>query len=92
MEKKNLKTDIVPPHEIELKNRKQLKISGVLEVAMATTSLITLKTHNGVLSIGGADLKIKNLNEVEKKVEIDGNVYELKYNDKKKKLLSKVFK
>lgn len=80
------------PHDIELKNKKLLKISGVKEVVMATSSNINLQTYGGPLNINGADLKIKNLNEVEKKIEIEGSIFELKYADKKKKFLNKVFK
>ena len=79
-------------HDIELKNRKDLHITGVLEVVSATSGLINLKTSAGLLIVGGSDLKIKNLLETEKKVDIEGLINEIKYNEKKKKLFEKVFK
>ena len=80
------------PHEISLKNRTDLKITGALEVLSATTSIIFTKTTTGALTITGDNLKIINLNNQEKTLEIQGMVNEIKYNQKKKKLLEKVFK
>lgn len=80
------------PHDIELRSRKNLHITGVEEVTSATTSLISLKTNGGVLSVLGSDMKIKNLNHAEQEVSIEGNIDELKYGSKKKKFFDKVFK
>lgn len=80
------------PHDIELRSRKNLHITGVEEVTSATTTLINLKTCGGALSILGSDMKIKNLNHAEKEISIEGNIDELKYGSKKKKLFEKVFK
>ena len=80
------------PSDIILKSRKELHISGVIEVVSATTSLITIKTSLGGLIIGGLDLKIKNLTATAQEVDITGDINEIKYSAKKRKLLQKVFK
>ena len=80
------------PHEINLNNRTELKITGVFEVVSATTSAIIAKTSAGGLAITGENLKILNLNNHEKTIEIRGVVNEIKYNQKKKKFLEKVFR
>ena len=88
--KKNETTNL--PHDITLKSRKNLYITGVLEVVSVTSTNINLKTNSGPLSIIGSDLKIKNLSQDQKEVSIDGEVDEIKYLKKKKKLFEKVFK
>ena len=80
------------PHEISLKNRNEMKITGVTEVLTATVQSIVIKTSAGVLAIGGENLRIQNLNKAEKTVELNGSINEIKYNQKKKKLFEKIFK
>ena len=93
MEKKERNSSDTPlSHLLELSNRKSLHISGVLEVIAATDKMINLSTNAGPLMINGSDLKIKNLNNADKKIEINGEINELKYSDRKKKFLEKVFK
>ena len=91
MDNKNIKNDL-GSHDLELYSRKNLHITGVVEVISATTSLITTKTTGGPLAIHGSDLKIKNLNNTQQEVDIEGNINEIKYEVKKKKLLEKIFK
>ena len=80
------------PHEISMKNRTDLKISGVLEVISATNLNVSLKTSTGGLLISGENLKILNLNNQDKTLDVQGVVNELKYDQKKKKILEKLFK
>lgn len=77
---------------IEIQSRKQIHITGVTEVISATTTSVELKTACGKLTIGGTDLKIKNLNNEQKELYLTGILNELKYNEKKKNLFEKVFK
>lgn len=79
-------------HNLELISRKKLHITGVNEVISATDKLISLKTECGPLSITGTDLKIINLFNVDKKVDVEGEINEIKYTEKKKKFFDKVFK
>ena len=90
--KKTTQTEPSIPHEINLVGRKKLHITGVFEVLSATPSSIQIKSAMGHLSIVGTDLKIKNLAENEKMVDIDGEVSEIKYQQGTKGILKKVFK
>lgn len=83
---------ILLPHDLELKSRKDLHITGIIEVISATTGAISLKTNAGPMTILGNTLKIKNLNNTEKHIDIEGEINEIKYSQKKKKILQKVFK
>lgn len=80
------------PHEIILTNRSSLKITGVVEVVSATANVIFAKTSAGDLTVTGENLKILNLNNQEKTLDTQGVVNEIKYNQKKKKILEKIFK
>lgn len=92
MDNKKKENSMSLPHDIELKSRKNLHITGVIEVVSVTSTNITLKTNGGPLVIVGIDLKIKNLSQDQKEVSIDGEIDEIKYSKKKKKLFEKVFK
>ena len=78
--------------DIILHSRKELHVTGVIEVLSATTSLITIKSTLGGLFICGSDLKIKNLTSNSQEVDISGEISEIKYNTKKSKLFDKVFR
>lgn len=90
----NKKTSVATslPHEITLNNRTNLKISGIIEVISATATVVFAKSSAGGLIITGENLKIQNLNNEEKNLEINGVINEIKYNQKKKKFLDKLFK
>ena len=80
------------PHEINLNNRTDLKITGIIEVISATNLQVFAKTSAGDLLVCGENLKILNLNNQDKTLEIQGIINEIKYTQKKKKFLEKVFK
>lgn len=79
-------------HDIILKDRKDLKLSGIQEVLSVTTNAINLQTNGGPLAISGSNLKIKNLSQDQKEVEIEGEIDEIKYCKRKRKFFEKVFK
>lgn len=83
--------NIQEPHMVTLKNKKDLFLSGILEVLSATESEINLKTTQGPLIIYGSKLKIKNLSEEQKELSVDGDIHEIKYNSKKR-FLEKCFR
>ena len=72
------------PHNLELKSRNILNISGVLEMISATGTLISMKTSAGNLNITGSEMKVKNLNNNQHEVEIEGKINEIKYDVKKR--------
>lgn len=65
-----------------LKNRSSLFINGVLDILSSDENLISLNTNDGGLEIGGADLKIKNMNVENKEITVEGIIDSLIYNDK----------
>ena len=71
MEAKKNSSENMPKenHEISLKQRNQLTISGVIEVISATSSIVNIKSCAGLIIIGGENLKIQNLDNKEKLLE-----------------------
>ena len=78
--------------DLILHSRKELHVTGVIEVISATTSVITIKSALGGVVINGSELKIKNLASNSQEVDITGEINEIKYSSNKKKLFEKVFK
>ncbi len=85
----NLKTF---EHKLELNARKNLKITGVIEVISATPTEIVTKTDCGPLSITGQNLKVKNLLIAEKILEAEGEIGKIEYSKSKKSFFSKILK
>lgn len=79
-------------HNLELKNKTDLKISGVTEVLFATPSQIECKTEFGPLLINGADLKVQSLNQDEKYLIACGDISKIEYTKSKKGFINKLFK
>lgn len=88
-DKKNPKTTI--PNDIYLKDRKELNLTGVVEVRSATPTHIAAQTELGPLNILGCDLRIILLDEDSKMVQIVGEISEIKYTQKKS-LFQRIFK
>lgn len=83
---------IQSPHEVFLKDRNQLKMTGIVEVISATSNAINCKTENGPLVISGHDLRVNLLDIESKVVEVVGDIDDLKYVANKKSFLQRVFK
>ncbi|WP_082676333.1 sporulation protein YabP [Shouchella shacheensis] len=84
-------------HDITLKGRKQLDITGVKQVESFDNEEFLLETTMGFLSVRGANLHMKNLNVEQGLVAIEGKIYDLVYvdqnqQDKAKGFLGKLFK
>ncbi|MBP3953476.1 sporulation protein YabP [Bacillus sp. YZJH907-2] len=84
-------------HDIILKGRKHLDITGVKQVESFDNEEFLLETVMGFLSIRGQNLHMKNLNVEQGIVSIEGKVYDLVYLDqsnqeKSKGLFGKLFK
>ena len=85
----NLKTS---EHKLELYARKDIKVSGVIEVISATPTEIVTKTDCGPLCINGQHLKVKNLLINERILEAEGEIYKIEYSKSKKTLFAKILK
>ncbi|MBB6451549.1 sporulation protein YabP [Geomicrobium halophilum] len=86
-----------PVHDIVMKGRKTLEISGVKEVESFDSQEFLLETVMGYLSVRGRDLHMRNLNVEEGLVSIEGKIDDLIYVDehnsgKPKGFIGKLFK
>jgi sporulation protein YabP len=86
-----------PEHDVVMKGRKSLEITGVKQVESFDNEEFLLETTMGYLSIRGHHLKMKNLNVEQGHVSIEGRIFELVYlenqdGDKTKGFFGKLFK
>ncbi|GAF14266.1 forespore shell protein [Bacillus sp. JCM 19046] len=84
-------------HDITLRGRKQLDITGVKQVDSFDNEEFLLETVMGYLAVRGQNLHMKNLNVEQGNVSIEGKIYDLIYVDqnqqgKPKGLFGKLFK
>ncbi|WP_078393340.1 sporulation protein YabP [Shouchella patagoniensis] len=84
-------------HDITLRGRKQLDITGVKQVDSFDNEEFLLETVMGYLAVRGQNLHMKNLNVEEGNVSIEGKIHDLIYLDenqqgKSKGLFGKLFK
>ncbi len=69
------------PHSLTLKGRKSLSVSGVSEVLSVEEDAVVVKTPLGTLVIQGQGLKIRTLCPEGGRIEIDGTVTALIYEE-----------
>ncbi|MBU5595541.1 sporulation protein YabP [Amphibacillus sp. MSJ-3] len=84
-------------HEVKVRNRRMIEITGVKEVDSFDNEEFLLETVLGYLMIRGENLQIKTLDVTQGKVEIKGKLIDFSYlddhhNDQTKSLLGKLFK
>lgn len=80
------------PHGLTLKSRKALSISGVSEVLSVEEDAVVVKTPLGVLVIQGRGLKIRTLCPEGGRIEMDGTVTALIYEEPRRgSFLSRLF-
>ncbi len=71
----------VPEHDIIMRGRKLLEITGVRQVESFDNEEFLLETSMGFLAIRGQNLQMKNLDVDKGIVSIKGKVYDLLYLD-----------
>lgn len=84
-------------HEVKVRNRRVIEITGVKEVDSFDNEEFLLETVLGYLMIRGENLQIKTLDVTQGKVEIKGKLIDFSYlddhsNDQTKSFLGKLFK
>ncbi|MDD9150700.1 MULTISPECIES: sporulation protein YabP [unclassified Sporolactobacillus] len=84
-------------HDIVIKNRRTIEITGVKHVESFDHEEFLLETVMGYLAIKGAQLKMQNLNVEQGSVAIEGKIFEISYLDDQdgepsKGFFSKLFK
>ncbi|MFR1509604.1 MAG: sporulation protein YabP [Acutalibacteraceae bacterium] len=73
------KKDVKLSHNLILKERKSLNISGVLDVDSFDDNAVVAYTDLGELTIKGSNLHINKINLDSGDLELDGEVYSLEY-------------
>ncbi|MHA0857619.1 sporulation protein YabP [Paenibacillus sp. CMAA1364] len=85
-------------HDLQMQNRKQLHMTGVINVERFDSEVFILQTELGHLTIKGQNLHIHNLNLEHGLLSIDGVVHSLVYLEpgshpnKNKRMLGKLFR
>ncbi|RXJ00918.1 sporulation protein YabP [Anaerobacillus alkaliphilus] len=87
----------VKEHNITMRGRKHLDITGVKQVESFDNEEFLLETELGFLAIRGSNLHMKNLDVDQGIVSIEGKIFDLVYldqqqNDKSKGFFGKLFK
>ena len=74
-------SEIQLPHELSLKERRELTMTGVTEVVSFEENLVVLRTGLGMLNIHGRDLKLKNLSLDGGQVAVEGQIAAMIYEE-----------
>ena len=69
------------PHKLQLRERRQLTVSGVSEVVSFDEGTVVLQTSLGTLIVQGQELQLKALSPEGGQVAVDGNVSSLVYEE-----------
>ncbi|CAM3969045.1 sporulation protein YabP [Mesobacillus zeae] len=93
----NQQKSSVPDHDVIMRGRRTLEISGVKQVESFDNEEFLLETVMGFLAIKGQNLQMKNLDVDKGIVSIKGKVFDLVYLDdqhgeKAKGFFSKLFR
>ena len=69
------------PHDLQLKERKSLTVSGVTEVVSFDEGTAVLQTSLGTLVVQGQELQLKTLSPEGGQVTIEGTIASLHYEE-----------
>lgn len=69
------------PHTLQMKERRQLTMSGVTEVVSFEENAVTLQTVMGTLLVQGQQLQLKNLSLEGGQVAVEGSISALLYEE-----------
>lgn len=89
---------ILGHHQVSMKERKLLEITGIRKLLAFDSELFTIETTMGVLVVRGTDLELKNLDLEKGDLSITGHITCYEYDDvhisgsESKGILSKLFK
>ena len=72
---------LVYNHKLLMNNRKNLNLTGVLDVISFDLKEVLLETSEGMLTIKGNDLHINRLSVEKGEVDVEGHVDALLYSD-----------
>ena len=69
------------PHELELKERRELTMTGVTEVVSFEEHAVVLRTALGTLIVQGRELQLKTLSLEGGQVAVEGSIAALIYEE-----------
>lgn len=69
------------PHELELKERRELTMTGVTEVVSFEEHAVVLRTALGTLIVQGRELQLKTLSLEGGQVAVEGSISSLIYEE-----------
>ena len=96
IEEKKIPVDKPKNQNVHIENREKLHLTGVLDVDSFNEEIIVAHTELGLIVIRGVDLRINKLTIDSNELKVEGKIYALEYNDleneKKGRLLKKMFK
>ena len=72
------------PHQLIMQERKRLELAGVIDVDGFDEQTISVSTSQGVLTIRGQNLHVRQLSLESGNVSIEGNVDSLAYREASK--------
>ena len=73
------------PHELSLKERRELTMTGVTEVVSFEEHAVVLRTALGTLIVQGRDLQLKTLSLEGGQVAVEGSISALIYEEPRHK-------
>lgn len=85
-------------HKVTMVNRKNMQITGVVDVVSFDVQEVLLETAAGMLHIKGEELHVKSLNVDKGEIEVDGTIHSFSYSEvtsfkkKSESMISRMFK
>ena len=81
------------PHSISISEREKMSVSGVVDVSGFDDSIVILSTSQGELTVRGEGLHIDRIDLEAGRLEVQGRVQELRYDESvpKHSLWSRLF-
>ncbi|MDO4512495.1 MAG: sporulation protein YabP [Lachnospiraceae bacterium] len=68
-------------HKLTLSNRKNISVSGVVDVLSFDVNEVLLETDQGMLMVKGTDLHVSRLTLEKGEVDVEGNIDSLTYSE-----------
>ena len=69
------------PHDLQLRSRSRLTMTGVTEVVSFDENTVALRTNQGDLTVHGQQLQLKQLSQEGGQVAVDGTISALVYQE-----------
>ena len=84
--------NLIKDEKLVLENRKRLSLSGVESVDGFSEGFLRLSLSSGKLQILGENIKITSFNKSSGNLDAQGEIYQIKYLNKKQPIVKRIFK